>query len=55
MAPSMRSPLPMAAVERGRPLRVLAVEYDADLRMFYGTILEEDGHEVRIAADGRDG
>ena len=36
-------------------MRVLAVEDDADLRKFYGTILEEDGHEVRLAADGRDG
>jgi len=42
----------MRVVERTRPLRVLAIEDDADLRSFYGTILKEEGHEVRLADNG---
>lgn len=42
----------MAMIERGRPLRVLAVEDDAELREFYGTILREEGHQVRLARNG---
>ncbi|MEX2229836.1 MAG: response regulator [Dehalococcoidia bacterium] len=42
----------MAIIDRGRPLRVLAVEDDADLRDFYGTILREEGHQVRLARNG---
>ena len=35
-----------------RPLRVLAVEDDEDLRAFYLTLLAEEGYEVRTARDG---
>ncbi len=35
-----------------RPLRVLAVEDDEDLRAFYRTLLAEEGYEVRVARDG---
>lgn len=38
-----------------RPLRVLAIEDDAELRQFYGTILKEEGHEVRVAGNGLEG
>ena len=37
-----------------RPLRVLAVEDDESVRMLYEAVLEEAGHEVRVAANGRD-
>jgi two-component system chemotaxis response regulator CheY len=42
----------MPITERGRPLRVLAVEDDNELREFYGTILREEGHQVRLARNG---
>ena len=42
----------MPMIERGRPLRVLAVEDDNDLREFYGTLLREEGHQVRLARNG---
>lgn len=42
-------------IERGRPLRVLAVEDDQELREFYGTILREEGHQVRLARNGLEG
>lgn len=45
----------MRVIERARPLRVLAIEDDADLRTFYGTILKDEGHEVRLADNGLDG
>ena len=44
----------MPMIERGRPLRVLAVEDDNDLREFYGTLLREEGHQVRLARNGLD-
>ncbi len=44
-------PLP----DRDRPLRVLAVEDDADLREFYREILSDEGHEVRLASHGLEG
>ena len=49
------SNLTMRMTERARPLRVLAIEDDADLRTFYGTILGEEGHEVRLSDNGLDG
>lgn len=39
-------------IDRDRPLRVLAVEDDNDLREFYGTLLREEGHQVRLARNG---
>ena len=36
----------------GHPLRVLAVEDDNELREFYGMILREEGHQVRLARNG---
>ena len=45
----------MAMIERARPLRVLAVEDDNDLREFYGTILRDEGHQVRLARNGLEG
>jgi two-component system response regulator MprA len=37
--------------DRGH-LRVLAIEDDRDLRTFYRTLLEEEGYDVKVAADG---
>jgi len=45
----------MPMIERARPLRVLAVEDDNELREFYGTILREEGHQVRLARNGLEG
>ena len=42
----------MQQIERGPSLRVLAVEDDNELREFYGAILREEGHEVRLARNG---
>ncbi len=42
----------MPLTDRSRPLRVLAIEDDADLRQFYGEILTDEGHEVRLAGNG---
>lgn len=42
-------------LQRDRPLRVLAVEDDPELLEFYGTILREEGHDVRLARHGADG
>lgn len=33
-------------------MRVLAVDDDRDLREFYGALLRDEGHEVRLARDG---
>lgn len=44
----------MNRIARGRPLRVLAVDDDDDLRAFYGAILAEEGYEVRLARNGLD-
>lgn len=38
-----------------RPLRVLAIEDDADIQEFYRTFLREAGHEVRLARSGIEG
>ena len=46
---------PMAMIQRDRPLRVLAIEDDSELREFYGTILKEEGHQVRLARNGLEG
>lgn len=45
----------MAVGTHTRPLRVLAVEDDADLREFYSAILQDEGHEVRLAGNGVEG
>jgi CheY-like chemotaxis protein len=44
-------PLP----EPHRPLRVLAIEDDPDLRTFYRAVLQDEGYEVRLASNGLDG
>ena len=38
-----------------RRLRVLAVEDDPSLLNFYGSFLEEEGYEVRLASNGLEG
>ncbi len=37
-----------------RPVRVLAVEDDESVRRLYEAVLEEAGHDVRVAGNGRD-
>lgn len=41
--------------EPDRPLRVLAIEDDPDLRTFYGAVLQDEGYEVRLASNGLEG
>ena len=45
----------MPTTDRDRPLRVLAIEDDSDLREFYGATLRDEGHEVRLAGNGLEG
>jgi signal transduction histidine kinase/DNA-binding response OmpR family regulator len=57
-APSRTTPLPpseMPAPDTGRPLRVLVVEDNDDIRETLKDLLELCGHEVDTAADGASG
>jgi CheY-like chemotaxis protein len=51
----LRRHIPISARDKECPLRILAIEDDADTREMYARMLRDEGHEAILAADGVEG